>query len=146
MKIIDDIANAILRGDKTFKSTSGMYSVKLPSPQTTGTMWQREACAYMDAQRIVNLKVHDLYPRVCDYSNKGMVKGYTNGDTYADESQTEALLKDFGLPFPFDEMNDLIEMGDFYYSEWECLEEDENFTSNGALIEMTEEMAKLIVY
>lgn len=142
MKIINDIANAILRGDKTFKSTSEMYDVKLPSPQTTGTAAQREAYAYMEAQRIVNLKVHDLYPRVCDYSNKGIVKGYTNGDTYADESQTEALLKDFD----YDDMNDLIEMGDFYYSEWECLEEDENFTSNGALIEMTEEMMKLITY
>lgn len=139
MKIINDIANAILRGDKTFKSTSGMYNVKLPSPQITGTMWQREACAYMDAQRIVNLKVHDLYPRVCDYSNRGMVKGYTNNDTYADESQTEALLKDFGYDVMF-------EMGDFYYSEWECLEEDENFTSNGALIDMTDEMIKLITY
>ncbi len=142
MKIINDIANAILRGDKTFKSTSGMYDVKLPSPQTTGTAAQMEAYAYMEAQRIVNLKVHDLYPRVCDYSNKGMAKGYTNGDAYADESQMEALLKDFG----YDDMNDLIEMGYFYYSEWECLEEDENFTSNGALIEMTDEMIKLIAY
>ena len=140
MKIINDIANAILRGDKTFKSTSGMYDVKLPSPQTTGTAEQMEAYAYMEAKRIVNLKVHDLYPRVCDYSNKGMVKGYTNGDAYADESQTEALLKDFDC----DDMNDLIEMGDFYYSEWECLDEDENFTSDGVLIEMTEEMANLI--
>ncbi len=140
MKVIKEITDAILRGDKTFKSTSGMYDIKLPSPQTDGTMWQIEVCAYMDAQRIVNLKVHDLYPRVCDYSNRGMVKGYTNGDAYADESQTEALLKDFG----YDDMDDLIEMGDFYYSEWECLDEDENFTSDGVLIEMTEEMMKLI--
>ncbi len=141
MNITTQIAKAILRGDKTFKSTSEMYDVKLPSPQTAGTGMQRETYAYMEAQRIVDLKVHDLYPRVCDYSNKGMFKGYTNGDAYADESQTEALLKDFG----YDDMNDLIEIGGFYYSEWECLEDDENFTSNGALIEMTEEMAKLIV-
>jgi len=140
MNITDKITKAILRGEELFKSTSEMYEVKLPSPQKAWTGMQRETYARLEAQRIVDLKVHDLYPRVCDYSNKGMVKGYTNGDTYADESQTEALLKDFG----YDDMDDLIEMEDFGYSEWECLDEEENFTSNGELIEMTEEMLKLI--
>lgn len=141
MKVIKEIKDAILRGDKTFKSTSGMYNVKLPSPQKTGTSEQMESYANMEAQRIVNLKVHNLYPRVCDYSNRGMVKGYTDGHSYADESQTEALLKDFG----YDDMNDLIEMGGFYYSEWECLDEDENFTPNGVLIEMTDEIKDYII-
>lgn len=136
MNITAQIAKAILRGDKTFKSTSGMYEVKLPSPQTAGTCMQRESYAYMEAQKIVDLKVHDLWPRVCDYTNKGMYVGYTNGDTYAHESQTDSLLKDFG----YDEMYYLINELGFYYTEWEELEYDENFTSSGALIEMTDEI------
>lgn len=141
MNKTQEVKRAILRGDKTFLSNSGYYSVKLPSPQTSGTLTQRETLAELDAREIVSSKILDLYPRVCDYSNKGMVKGYTNNDTYADESQTEALLKDFEC----DDMNDLIEMGDFYYSEWESLEEDENFTSKGVLVTMTKEMLNKII-
>lgn len=136
MNITEQITKAILRGEKTFKSTSGMYEVKLPSPQTAGTGMQKETYARLEAQKIVDLRVHDLWPRVCDYTNKGMCVGYTNTDTYAHESQTEALLKDFG----YDDMNDLIELDGFFYSEWEELGYDENFTSSGALIEMTDEI------
>jgi hypothetical protein len=136
MNITEQITRAILRGEKTFKSTSGMYEVKLPSPQTAGTGMQRETYARLEAQKIVDLKVHDLWPRVCDYSNRGMCAGYTDMDVYADKDQTEALLKDLG----YDKMYYLLNELGFYYTEWEDLDEDENFTSSGALIEMTNEM------
>jgi hypothetical protein len=55
MNITEQITRAILRGEKTFKSTSGMYEVKLPSPQTTGTGMQRETYARLEAQKIVDL-------------------------------------------------------------------------------------------
>lgn len=136
MNITTQIAKAILRGDKTFKSTSGMYDVKLPSPQTAGTYTQREAYAYMEAQKIVNLKVHDLWPRLCDYTNKGMWRGFSNNDTYVSPDGKKAFMDDWKLP----SMNDAWESYDFYYTEWEELEDDENFTSSGALIEMTDEI------
>lgn len=136
MNITEQITKAILRREKTFKSTSGMYEVKLPSPQTAGTGMQKETYARLEAQKIVDLKVHDLWPRVCDYTNKGMWRGFTNNDTYVSADGKEAFIGDWRLL----SMNEAYASYGFYYTEWEGLEDDENFTSSGALIEMTDEI------
>ena len=134
MSNTEQITKAILRGDETFQSTSGLYKIRLPKASSN-----EEAIA--EAKKIVDMKVHDLYPRVCDYTNRGMWRGYTNNDTYVSIEGKKAFMDDWKLL----SMDEAYASYEFYYTEWEELDNDENFTSDGVLTEFTDEMKEYIV-
>jgi len=134
MSITEQIKEAILRGDETFQSTSGLYKIRLPKASTDGD-------ARFEAKKIVNMKVHDLYPRVCDYTNRGMCRGYTNNHEYVSIDGEKAFMYDWELL----SMDEAFDSYEFYSTEWEELDDDENFTSDGVLTEFTDEMKEYII-
>ena len=77
------------------------------------------------------MKKLELFPRKCDITGEGMWEGYcvNEGDMYI--KYEKDFLRHIGSETDYDSIEDAYEDDYYYYTEWDELDDDVNYTASG---------------